>query len=456
MEQEVTLIEMLDMRESRAARQRELLEQYRVPLISFSMNIAGPVKNSPVIRRGFQEGMFRLKEALRGARMEILHQEQVDCKTGCEAMLAVSGSGEAVKHLCVELEDEDQLGRLFDLDVLERSKSWSRAQLELPPRRCLICGAEGKGCASRRLHSVEELQEKTKHILRDYFRQKDSEHLASMAVRALLYEVSTTPKPGLVDCANSGSHRDMDLFTFLDSTAALMGYLRRAAEIGQSTTAMPPEETFARLRTAGLRGEREMFAATGEVNTHKGAIYSLGTVCAAAGRLWTPECPFASVEAVLSECGRMAYQQVEADFAAVPETGGTAGEKFYRLYGLRGIRGELADGLPAVQETGLPTLKWAMAQNLPVQEAGVYVLLAIMARGTDTNLLSRGGIDGAEWAAQQAKELFQSGELPSVEQIKWLDQEMIKRNLSPGGCADLLAITYFLHFCEEVFGVYRI
>ena len=449
MEREVTLMEMLDMRESRAKRQQELLAQYSAVLISFSMNIAGPVKNSPLIRRGFREGLFRLEEGLRGASMKLIHREQVDCVTGCEAMLMVSGDGEAVKKLCVELEDEDSLGRLFDLDVLEPGRSWSREQLGLPPRRCLICGAEGKGCASRRLHSVQDLREKTGTILSDYFMQKDREDVASMAVRALLYEVATTPKPGLVDCANNGSHRDMDRFTFLDSATALTRYYHRAVQIGQEGAKERPEQTFARLKTAGLRGEREMFSATGGINTHKGAIYSLGTVCAAVGRLWSADRPIAAVKDILCECSRMVSQQVEADFAAISAAGETAGERFYRLYGLRGIRGEMADGLPAVSEVGLPALQWGMEQGLSVQEAGVYVLLAIMARGTDTNLINRGGLTGAQWAVQQARDLLKNGTLHSREEVELLDQKMIERNLSPGGCADLLAVVYFLYFITE-------
>ncbi len=106
-----------------------------------------------------------------------------------------------------------------------------------------------------------------------------------------MYEVCTTPKPGLVDRHNNGSHRDMDLFTFLDSTTALLPYWHQAVSIGQETAGLLPEETFARLREAGLAAERAMFRATGGVNTHKGAVFSLGCVLGAAGRLWTRRGP---------------------------------------------------------------------------------------------------------------------------------------------------------------------
>ena len=130
MEHAVTLMEMLGAREARAMRQQQLLEEYQLPVISFCLNIAGPVKNSPVLRRAFREGLERLECALLAGRLDIVHREEVDEPTGCEALWVVRGDGRAVKELCVELEDRDALGRLFDLDVLDPvSGKWDRTQL---------------------------------------------------------------------------------------------------------------------------------------------------------------------------------------------------------------------------------------------------------------------------------------------------------------------------------------
>ena len=449
MEREVSLTEMLDAREARVFRQKALMEQYALPVVSFSLNIAGPVKNSPVIRRTFREGMSRLNDALQAARIKIEQQEEVDQVTGCEAILVVQGEAQDIKKLCVELEDEDALGRLFDMDVLDpKGNKLDRESFGHPPRPCLVCGKAGKGCASRRLHSVEELQGATRTIFRDFFAKKDGDVLAGQAVRALLYEVCTTPKPGLVDRANNGSHKDMDVFTFMDSTAALLPYCRRAVSIGQDTAELPPGETFRPLRRAGLEAERAMFAATGGVNTHKGAIFSLGTVCAAAGRLWTPESPWPGPEAILNECAAVSGEAVGADFAALrTQTVQTTGQRLFLDHGLRGIRGELAGGLPAVRTVGLPALESALTAGASLEEAGAAALVRLIAGVTDTNLIARGGMEGQKWAAWAASGL--SGEIPDREALEELDREFIGRNLSPGGCADLLAITYFLHFCKE-------
>lgn len=440
---EVTLQEVLAAREHRAARQKALLEAYGKTVISFCLNIAGPIKNSFLIRRTFDEGLRRLTDTLTANRLHILHQEQSDEITGCEALLVTDGPGETVKRLCINLEDADPLGRLFDLDVLTPVERWDRQRLGLPGRPCIVCGQIGKGCASRRLHPVELLQQTTRRIMTDFFAGQDAETVAGLAAKALLYEVCTTPKPGLVDRQNNGSHRDMDLFTFLDSTAALLPYYRQAFSVGRKTAGEDPAQTFLQLRREGLRAERTMLKATVGANTHKGAIYSLGIVCAAAGRLWQPEQPLAPASAVLEESGRIGNDAAQKDFSG-SEDSRTAGERVYRLYGLRGIRGEVADGLPSVREIGLPALQAALEAGATLEQAGVSALLCLMAYVTDTNLIARGGLEGQRWTADAAASL--EATLPDREKLLEFDQQMIQKNLSPGGCADLLAITYFLYF----------
>lgn len=447
---EISLQDVLDARERRALRQMEAGMKFGLPLVSFCMNIAGPIKNGPVIRRAFREGLTRLKEALRGAGAKTELETVTDEATGCEALLSVCADAGELKKICVSLEDEDRLGRLFDMDVLLPSgEKLEREAFGFPQRSCLICGREGKSCASRRIHPVPELQRATNDILSGFFSEKDADAIAGCAAKALLYEVCTTPKPGLVDRANNGSHLDMDVFTFLDSTAALLPYLRRCVRLGMENSDTDSDVLFPILRREGLRAERAMFAATKGVNTHKGAVFTMGTLCCAAGQLWCPEAPWAGTDRILSQCASLYGPQAERDFAAMRAGGSESyGGKLYLEQGITGIRGELARGLPSVRDMALPALHKALDAGAGLEQAGTAALLALIANVTDTNLIHRGGPEGQRWAAEAAGRI--SGPVPSAAELQALDRAMTERGLSPGGCADLLSAAYFLYFGEEL------
>ena len=430
---EVTLQDILLAREERVKKQRELLEKYHCPLVSFTMNIAGPVKTSPLIERGFQNGLQNL-ESLGKA----VWAKEIVCKeTGCEGYFVVDMGADALKAICTEWEEASPLGRLFDMDVLDVDGK----KLDRPNQRgCIVCGAPGRGCAASRTHSVAELQAATTNILENHFRLYDPVTLAHWAGKSLIDEVLTTPKPGLVDRRNNGSHKDMDVSTFVASSHALMPYFIKCITIGQDTASQPPEETFQQLRQAGLDAEKAMYQATGGVNTHKGAIFTLGILCGSIGRLWSAESPIAPLDLLLKECAAIGQAALE-DFEKAD--GSTAGQRLYQQKGLRGIRGEVAEGLPSVANIALPALEEGLSKGLSFNDAAACALIQLIAQVEDSNLYHRGGEEGAAFAKESAKAL---GKFPTMAEIEALDDAFIARNLSPGGCADLLAATYFLHY----------
>lgn len=420
-------------REDRARRQRELLGRFSCPLICFTMNIPGPVKDSPLIRRSFRWGLARLEEQLPHLR----HREVLEEITGCEAYLAVEADAAELKQICTQIEEGTSIGRLFDMDVLTvTGEKLERAT----PRSCIVCGAPGRGCASRRLHSVEELTSAVRKIMVNHFREEDSRRIGALAVESLLQEVHTTPKPGLVDERNSGSHRDMDLHTFTASAEALGPYFRRCFLLGQQTAENAPEETFRMLRQAGIAAEKEMYRATAGVNTHKGAIFTLGLLCGSIGRTWKPEGVY-DMEKILEECSRLGECCLKADFEALSAPT-TAGERLYALQGITGIRGEAAAGLPSVKDIALPAFRQYLAAGHRENDAAAMALLHLIAKVEDTNLYHRGGEAGAAWARAEAAKLLPC---PSIAQMEELDERFIRHNLSPGGSADLLAATLFLN-----------
>lgn len=448
MPKEVTLLEMLEARERRAQEQQALLAQYRLPILCFTMNIAGPIKDSPLIRRGFARGQQLLRQQFFRAGLTPLHTDTHCGDTGCEAFYVLDADPLRIKKFTTDIEDATSMGRLYDMDVLRADGTKvDREELALPGRRCLICGGPAKVCSSRRSHTVPELQARTSEIMTAELDAWDAATAAKQAVRALLYEVTTTPKPGLVDRRNSGSHQDMDSFTFMSSAAALFPYFEGCAALGRKTRMQPAAETFRALRPLGCEAEGEMLEATKGVNTHKGAIFSIGIVCAALGRL--DRSVWADPERIMTEVKSMTAGLTARDFSGITEENAvTTGQKLYVKYGITGVRGQAEAGFPAVLQHGLPVLEKGLSLGYDLNRAGGAALLSILAHSTDTNMIAR-----SDWERQSAwvatlQALLQETPYPEEAVLAALDDRFIAEHLSPGGSADLLALSYLLYFLK--------
>lgn len=440
---EVTLMQMLAAREERVARQNTLLHAFGKSIVSFSMNIPGPEKDSPLIRRGFWDGCRALEEKI--PPVKILHREVRTAITGCEALYVVDCDGLALKSVTTSIEDTHGLGRLYDMDVIGPDRvKLDREIVGGKSRDCIVCGAKGRGCASRRTHSVVQLQQAAHRIFREHYAASDAFDIGRLAVQCLMEEVHTTPKPGLVDCRNSGSHTDMGVSTFLASANALGAYFRKCAQAGMDTAGKTPRETFLLLRKLGEQAEKDMYAATGGVNTHKGAIFTLGVLCGAAGRCWEPDRAWEE-ETLFREVAAMTRETMEEDWI---RGGNTVGHRLYREYGIRGIRGEVSDGLPSVEKIGLPVFRDCLARGMDRNFAGVHTLLHLIARVADTNMIARGGIEGLEAGREAVRKVLERG--VTREAAEELDDWFILQNLSPGGCADLLAAVYFTDYLFQM------
>lgn len=445
---EVTMALLLEAREGRVRRQRALLAEFGCPVICFTMNIPGPEKTGPEIARAFEWGDRMAMALLEQAGLPCRAHRETRTDAGYECLYAVNGSAVKVKTLMTELEESRPVGRLLDLDVLdEDGNKVEREAVGLPPRQCLICGGPARICARSRAHGLDALRQRTGELLRAFIREEDAGEIARLACRSLLYEVCVTPKPGLVDRLDAGSHRDMDIFTFMTSASGLWPYFRRCAEIGMALAELPPVESFGPLRRAGRLAEAEMYRHTGGVNTHKGAIFSLGIACAAAGRLSGAQ--RRRPEAVVSACAAIAKGVTAKDFAGLNrENVHTAGQRLYLETGLTGVRGQVEAGFPAVLEAGLPRLEECLEQGRDWNDAGRAALLALMAAEVDTNLVARGGLESARWASREAAALLAREPCPEAASLEALNRRFVEKNLSPGGSADLLAVCCFLRFLK--------
>ena len=437
--------QILAARECRAVRQQEILREYARPLICFTMNIPGPEKNDPLIERAFCLGEQMLQTQLAVADITVAFIERWEEDTGWVAFYVVEGDPQYIKQLTTEIEEGGPLGRLFDMDVMDETGQKIARETE---RRCLLCEESARVCGRSRAHGLDALVKRTREILQDGVWQQESRHIGSLAAKALLFEVCTTPKPGLVDRINSGSHRDMDIFTFMSSVAVLQPYFEQCARIGMETAELPPEETFRRLRLPGKLAEGQMLCATNGVNTHKGAIFSLGILCGALGRM---EYSRRKVpELVTAECAAMTKGLTQRELGGITEANAkTAGERLYALHGITGIRGQVEAGFPAVLNTGLPVLEQGISRGRTLERSGCGALLALMTAALDTNLIHRSDYETARRMSREMALILARDMYPDEEKLLILDELFRENNLSPGGSADLLAVTYLLFFLKS-------
>lgn len=270
--------------------------------------------------------------------------------------------------------------------------------------------------------------------------------LGRLARQALLEEVETAPKPGLVDPETNGAHRDMDLNTFQKSAAALEPWFAAMADLGLTLDGTP-EDLFLALRPVGVQAEQAMYAATGGVNTHKGLIFTLGIFCGAAGRCLRDQIPWTG-ETLRDMEQRMVVRVLREELGRL-RTGpaATHGVRNLQQYGASGIRGEAIQGYPAVWTLALPALRQGRTKGRDWNRVKLQALLTLMAACEDSNILARKNPAALKQVQADAAALLSSGGAyapDALDRLRRLDADYTRQNISPGGCADLLATAIFM------------
>lgn len=261
-----------------------------------------------------------------------------------------------------------------------------------------------------------------------------AEQLGHLASLCLKLEVETYPKPGLVSHVDNGAHSDMDAALLCRSADALAPFFGELAAAGAEGSGMD------RLRAIGVAAERAMLAATSGVNTHRGAIFGLGLLCAAAG--------YRNVVGVSKSLGRLVSERWSEDILSGPASLRSHGAIAARRYGAGGARAEAADGFRSVYDIALPALH-AARRLAPDDEEAVRVqtCMKLIAEVTDTNLLHRGGAEGLRFAQDSATAFLAAGGVGSPgwrRRAADIHHAFVAHNLSPGGSADLLAMALFV------------
>lgn len=482
------LSEILDAREERVRRQQAFIEAERrqlealqqldesqqsgswrqfagsqkpeaFSLISFTLNIAGAVKSCSLFSWAFDRGVEMISESLAAAGIETGKAEITEGIAGCEYTAIAFAEPEKVKLIAAETEELHPLGRIFDIDVIKPDGTKvSRTDLGASGRACILCGKPAFICGRSRAHSTEEVLGKQIEIIASAQADETVRRISGQAVDSLIAEVHVGPKPGLVDRFNSGAHRDMDESTFIRSAESLRGYFTDCAYAGIYLGLTGDESVTDSLVSLGKDAEKTMLAATGGVNTHKGAIFSMGIFTCAAGMSEASKMGIVAEMGDAAEVSRGAESgnapgssfrenvlRLGRKFADLTVSDDTAGSRIREEHGIGGIRGEAAAGYPTVFDTGLSALKAGLAAG-DAEAAALKALTAIIAEAEDTNVIARGGTEAAKWLKSEAAGILKKSGAAGFdirEALADLDRECIEKNISPGGSADLLGLCLF-------------
>lgn len=455
---DVSMAKILDARENRVQIQQEMLQKSPSCLLSFTLNIPGPVKVFPYTKWTYEVGISIILKGISLLNGVIIEQKEVKKDTGWEAFFALNLHPEDMKSYLLEQEEQHPLGRLFDFDILRADGSkLSRQELGFLERTCLLCGNPAFLCGRSRTHSAQELLAKEIEIMENFFVFRLSNHIGLLMQKALFYEVNTSLKPGLVDRLHNGSHKDMRLSTFINSAYSLTDYFCQCVKEGLSCDCSKKELPllFQKLRGIGKQAEKNMLFATQGINTHKGIVFSGGILCAAIGYyISTNSKDISSENFLLSlpEICRCMLPELLSDYLTLtPDTTKTNGEKLYLKYKITGIRGEAKQGFPLLFNVGFPLFQAVLKKGFSLWQAGLITLLHYIACTEDTNLIIRSDY---QLACKIQKDLQQFLAHATYEKqlsiLPKLDAFFVSRNISPGGSADMLALTYFLYFIQNI------
>ena len=264
--------------------------------------------------------------------------------------------------------------------------------------------------------------------------------LAHTATQCLIDEARLSPKPGLVDSRGSGAHHDLTLALMERSAHSLTPtFYALAQQSWQRPADIALRQTIGRL---GREGEQQMMAATGGVNTHRGAIWAQGLLISAAAMLG----------------GTGSAQRIARTAAALATLPDDAAPKVFskglratHRYRVPGAREEAQQAFPHIIGLALPQLRASRQRGASEESARLDALMAIMTSLTDTCVLSRAGMEGLLAMQHGARAVLAAGgtaQAAGRRELLALDQRMLALNASPGGAADLLAATLFVDRIE--------
>jgi len=446
-------------REIRVDKIKTLLEkQGTESALLVTLNIPGDIKDIPLYRKIHKTAIAEIIKSFKWNRIEFLLEERFDIPTGSEGYVTVNSSNPSfIKKITSEIEENHPLGRLFDIDIFK--KPYEKVSSGRPLRKCFICGNDAFACSRSKAHPIPLLLDTINMKAENYFKDYYSWRIAETACRALITEAAAAPKPGLVDRYNNGAHTDMDFFSFINSSAALFRTFHNFAGISYSASlsGLSLPDMLAALQKEGIEGEKNMLRASGGINTQKGLIFSLGLLVSAAAYLSAHHGEKTTASEICSAGRSIISDNVKKHLSAISEQEKitkqdlTAGEKLFLSHGIKGARGEAAGGFKSAM-LGHKVLSADIAAGKDFNLSLIDALMNIMEKTDDTNIPGRKDMNALDYIKSEASEYNRTGGVfcdSDLAVIRQMDIDFTDRNLSPGGCADILALSIFLFFIEN-------
>lgn len=280
-----------------------------------------------------------------------------------------------------------------------------------------------------------------------FIKKYAAEEVVDLAVKAMLYEVSISPKAGLVTRNSNGSHKDMNFYTFLESSFALRKYFLDCFRHSEKYK-FESEEFFKELRNLGKEAEINMLKATNAINTHKGTIFSMGILISVISQCMKED--KLNLLKIIDRIKKMC-KPLEDELGLSLQN--TSGEKIYQKYKIKGARGLALEGYSIVLDDGIKKI-YNLEKDLDLEIAFIMLLFYYMSILDDTNIIARSNIETLEKVRKKSEKLYKKN-LEELNEIKIkidmsvLNEYFIEKNISPGGSADLLILTIFIYFLTK-------
>jgi len=420
--------------------------------ISLTLNIPGFPKSNELYHTFFEVIKKEIQIFYKARSVELKEEYNINDIAGdffIASVLSKSVSSHHLKKISEKFELEHKLGRFIDIDIFDINGNPISSERI---KECFFClSYSAIDCMRSNRHSYEELREYQKIKIKEYLECRTSinicRELSSLALRSILYEVSLTPKPGLVDFNSSGVHKDMNYFTFLNSSSSISQYFFKIAMLGYRFK-NDFSEALPVIRENGLQMENDMYISTNNVNTQKGIIFLLSVALFASAYIIANNDFFniTNFSQISKKIGKALISELDKP-CSVKTHGQICFEKYGKDLG-GGARYEVANGFKTTINSGYLLLSKVFPENLnfiQIQQVLQKVLFSIIANNNDTNVLYRSNLE-------ILKELKQIACI-SLNSKKYDEKKLLEfckeKNISPGGSADLLAVSIFLYFVNK-------